>query len=96
MNITEIRIKLMDSNSERLLGFCSVTFDNMFVIRDLKIIQKAWADSAIFDYNEAVGRELARIDNLERVYWEAWDKSKEPAVTRTANRNPQTYTHTNI
>lgn len=39
MNITEIRIKLMDSNSERLLGFCSVTFDDMFVIRDLKIIE---------------------------------------------------------
>jgi stage V sporulation protein G len=36
--ITEVRIKLMDVNHERLLGFCSVTFDDMFVIRDLKII----------------------------------------------------------
>ncbi|MCS6977584.1 MAG: SpoVG family protein [Gemmatales bacterium] len=44
MEITEIRIKLMDakeSNNERLQAFCSITFDNMFVIRDLKIIEGA-------------------------------------------------------
>ncbi len=39
MVITEVRIKLMDVNRERLLGFCSVTFDDMCVIRDLKIIE---------------------------------------------------------
>ena len=37
--ITEVRVKLMEDNNERLLGFCSVTFDRMFVIRDLKIIE---------------------------------------------------------
>jgi stage V sporulation protein G len=42
VEITEIRIKLMDdrvSNNERLQAFCSITFDDMFVIRDLKIIE---------------------------------------------------------
>ena len=39
MEITEIRIKLMDDPSERLQAFCSITFDGSFVIRDLKIIQ---------------------------------------------------------
>ena len=39
MVITEVRIKLMEDNNERLLAFCSVTFDNVFVIRDLKIIE---------------------------------------------------------
>lgn len=39
MEITEIRIKLMEDPSERLLAFCSITFDHSFVIRDLKIIQ---------------------------------------------------------
>ncbi len=38
MNITEVRIKLVGSNSERLRAFCSVTLDGEFVIRDLKII----------------------------------------------------------
>lgn len=39
MEITEVRIKLMSDPNDRLLGFCSVTFDGSFVIRDLKIIQ---------------------------------------------------------
>ena len=38
MEITEVRIKLMDEPGERLQAFCSVTFDNAFVVRDLKII----------------------------------------------------------
>src|SRR5437660_9713729 len=29
----------MEDNNERLQAFCSVTFDDMFVIRDLKIIE---------------------------------------------------------
>jgi stage V sporulation protein G len=39
--ITEVRIKLMEDNNERLLSFCSVTFDDAFVVRDLKIIEGA-------------------------------------------------------
>ena len=39
MEITEVRIKLMESTEDRLRGFCSVTFDDCFVIRDLKIIE---------------------------------------------------------
>jgi stage V sporulation protein G len=39
VEITEVRIKLMDEPGERLKAFCSITFDNCFVIRDLKIIE---------------------------------------------------------
>lgn len=39
MEITEVRIKLVDEGSERLQAFCSITLDNCFVIRDLKIIE---------------------------------------------------------
>ena len=39
MEITEVRIKLVEDNNERLQAFCSVTFDNAFVVRDLKIIE---------------------------------------------------------
>ena len=38
MEITEVRIKLMDDASDRLRAFCSITFDDSFVVRDLKII----------------------------------------------------------
>jgi stage V sporulation protein G len=41
MEITEVRIKLMEDSDDRLQGFCSVTFDNCFVVRDLKIIDGA-------------------------------------------------------
>lgn len=39
MEITEVRIKLMEDPHDRLQAFCSITLDGMFVIRDLKIIQ---------------------------------------------------------
>ncbi|MEN1678259.1 MAG: SpoVG family protein [Planctomycetota bacterium] len=41
MEITEVRIKLMDEPGERLKAFCSITFDDCFVVRDLKIIEGA-------------------------------------------------------
>ncbi|MBP7934215.1 MAG: SpoVG family protein [Phycisphaerae bacterium] len=38
MEITEVRIKLVENARERLRAFCSITLDGAFVIRDLKII----------------------------------------------------------
>jgi stage V sporulation protein G len=38
VEITEVRIKLMDDAGDRLRAFCSITFDDSFVVRDLKII----------------------------------------------------------
>lgn len=39
MEISEVRIKLMNDPNDRLKAFCSITLDAAFVIRDLKIIQ---------------------------------------------------------
>jgi len=39
MEITEVRIKLMEDSDDRLQAFCSITMDDCFVIRDLKIIE---------------------------------------------------------
>lgn len=41
MRITEVRIKLMERSDDRLQAFCSITLDDAFVIRDLKIIEGA-------------------------------------------------------
>ena len=41
MEITEVRVKLMEEPGERLKAFCSITFDDCFVVRDLKIIEGA-------------------------------------------------------
>jgi stage V sporulation protein G len=39
VDITEVRIKLMEESEDRLRAFCSITFDHSFVVRDLKIIE---------------------------------------------------------
>ncbi len=41
MEITEAKIKLMPARSDRLQAFCTITLDNDFVIRDIKIIEGA-------------------------------------------------------
>jgi stage V sporulation protein G len=41
MRLTDIRIKLCDGHNQnsRLKAFCALTFDNTFVIRDVKLIE---------------------------------------------------------
>jgi stage V sporulation protein G len=41
MKITEVRVKLVKNKDDRLKAFCSMTFDNEFVVRDIKIIEGA-------------------------------------------------------
>jgi len=38
MQVTEVRINLCGNGANRLKAFCSLTFDNTFVIRDVKLI----------------------------------------------------------
>ena len=46
------------------------------ISKDLKIIQKEWLKSMLMDFNMAKSRELARIDHLEREYWDEYRNSK--------------------
>jgi len=39
MQLSEIRINLTGPQAGRLRAFCSITFDNTFVIRDVKLIE---------------------------------------------------------
>lgn len=39
MEVSEVRIKLIENKDDRLKAFCSVTFDKEFVVRDIKIIE---------------------------------------------------------
>jgi len=38
MHVTEVRVKLNTPTQDRLRGFCTITFDSCFVVRDIKII----------------------------------------------------------
>ena len=53
------------------------------VSRDIKALQKDWLNSALVDFNEAKARELAKVDRLEREYWDAWERSKQDAEVIT-------------
>ncbi len=39
MEISEVRVKMVANKDDRLKAFCSMTLDNDFVIRDIKIIE---------------------------------------------------------
>ena len=41
MEINEVRVKLVGNKDERLKAFCSVTMDNEFIVRDIKVIEGA-------------------------------------------------------
>jgi len=41
MEISEVRVKLVNNKDDRLKAFCSVTMDNEFVVRDIKVIEGA-------------------------------------------------------
>ncbi len=39
MEISEVRVKMVANKDDRLKAFCSMTLDNAFVIRDVKVIE---------------------------------------------------------
>ena len=39
MNITEVRVKLLENQPDKLRGFASITVEHHLVVRDLKIIE---------------------------------------------------------
>lgn len=43
---------------------------------DLEIVRQRWLESSVLDFNTKKAEELARIDNLERVAWESWERSQ--------------------
>lgn len=53
------------------------------VSRDIQYLIDEWKKERVYDINEAKARELAKIDNLELEYWDAWRRSKEDAETKT-------------
>jgi hypothetical protein len=41
----------------------------------IKSLEQEWRTKAISDFSTAKAKELARIENLERTYWDAWFRS---------------------
>ena len=56
--------------------------DAATVCRDLAWVREEWRKTAVQDYDQARAIELARLNLVERRYWEAWERSREDKVTR--------------
>lgn len=88
-NTTEIAVRRQQVAERYLRGEYqsviaqSVGVDTATVSRDLAAIRAAWLASAIRDFDTAKSQELAKIDEVERAAWGAWERStqdKEVAV----------------
>ena len=53
---------------------------------DVKLLQARWRQSSLHDFDAARGQELAKIDELERTYWVAWEHSLQERQTTTTKR----------
>ena len=62
--------------------------DTATISRDLSELRKEWLDRSINHVEQKKADELARIDQLERTYWDAWERSKENAKTITKKKTP--------
>jgi hypothetical protein len=62
------------------------------VSKELAVLQADWRASTLIDINEAKARELAKIDALELVYWQAWERSQldaESEITKMQGTPPK-------
>ena len=53
---------------------------------DLKAIQRRWREDTSRNLDEDKARELAKLDELERTYWQGWEDSLEQVTTETTSR----------
>ena len=44
------------------------------VSRDIKALQRDWLKSSLIDFDKAKANELAKIDDLERRFRQAWER----------------------
>lgn len=56
------------------------------VCADIAAIEAEWAKSAQADIGKVLARELARLDQLERFYREAWESSKKPLEVTSSEK----------
>ena len=78
-NISRLYLKgAMQAEIAESLGLSQPT-----ISRDLKVLQAEWQAANLNEIDEHKKNELAKIDNLELEYWEAWVRSREKSLSET-------------
>jgi len=70
---TVARLYLQQRTQDEIARLVNV--DQGTICRDLKALQAEWQRQRLDDFHQAKLRELARIDRLEREYWDAFERS---------------------
>lgn len=66
--------------------------DRRMVSYDIQKLIEEWKKRFTTEIAERKSIELEKIDNLEREYWDAWERSKDPAKTATQRAGDITQT----
>jgi hypothetical protein len=66
--------------SDHVASVRDYTLSRVQVHYDIKLIHERWKEAYIETYDTMKVRELARIDKLERAYWDAWERSMKDKV----------------
>ncbi len=85
----DISRRYLSGQSQRdIAGSLSITRE--MVRYDLEALAAEWRKEAAMNYTEAKDLERRKLDNLERVYWEAWERSvsQKRQKTRTSTSKP--------
>jgi hypothetical protein len=53
---------------------------------DLKVLQRRWQKSALADFHAKKAADLAKVDELERTYWQAWERSCQTREVTTQEK----------
>lgn len=62
--------------------------DQSTVSRDLAELRKEWLERSINHIEQKKANELAKLDQLELTYWDAWERSKLNAETIIERKTP--------
>jgi stage V sporulation protein G len=94
VEITEVRVKLMDEPGERLQAFCSITFDDAFVVRDLKIIGGATGPFVAMPSRKLTSHcaQCGSKNHLRAVFCnQCGSRQQEPAVVKDEEGRAKLY-----
>lgn len=75
--------------AEMLAKIRPYTLSRQQVNADLQKLRAMWEESAITKRGDAIARELAGLQAQEDELWEAWEKSKLAAKTRTVESSKE-------
>ncbi len=66
--------------------------DRRMISYDIQKLVEEWKKRSVSEISNRKTIELEKIDNLEREYWDAWERSKDPAKTATQRAGDITQT----